>query len=447
MADETPADEAMAREQVSAKAPVRNPLARFVRHGAIGAMAAQVSQAGGSFALQLIAAVMLGLAGFGKFAILYGVIVLLTGLASGFVGDSLTVLNRRSPGIRAGLQGWAILLSVGAGLVGGGIVIVIGFATPAEGALFAVAIVLFLLEDVFRRLLMAELLFWRITIVDAVAVAVSLTTLGITAAISAVTLSALFGALALGQGFAIVVAIFLVPARERYLVPVRGGEFATVFGYGAWRSAQQGVRPALLTAVRTAVVIVIGLTAVGELEAARLFVAPAMLVVSGFSSFLFASFARSSHLPLTRLLRKADVGVAQLVGVTILIGAAALLVLPEVGQHLIGERLNTLTVVGWLAYAASVAAVTPYGALAAVRGKQATVLALRVTDSVLSLTGAILVVLLGGPVSLVPFVLTLGSLLGGLAIRWLVLSPQLSQSSFPPAGAISFPKKKAASHV
>jgi O-antigen/teichoic acid export membrane protein len=433
------ADEAMAREPVSVKAPVRNPLARFVRHGAIGAMAAQVSQAGGSFALQLIAAVMLGLAGFGKFAILYGVIVLLTGLASGFVGDSLTVLNRRSPGIRAGLQGWAILLSVGAGLV--------GFATPAEGALFAVAIMLFLLEDVFRRLLMAELLFWRITIVDAVAVAVSLTTLGITAAISAVTLSALFGALALGQGFAIVVAIILVPARERYLVPVRGGEFATVFGYGAWRSAQQGVRPALLTAVRTAVVIVIGLTAVGELEAARLFVAPAMLLVSGFSSFLFASFARSNHLPLTKLLRKADIGVAQLVGVTILIGAAALLVLPEVGQHLIGERLNSLTVVGWLAYAASVAAVTPYGALAAVRGKQATVLALRVTDSVLSLTGAILLVLLGGPVSLVPFVLTLGSLLGGLAIRWLVLSPQLSQSSLSPTGAISFPKKKAASHV
>jgi hypothetical protein len=55
--------------------------------------------------------------------------------------------------------------------------------------------------------------------------------------------------------------------------------------------------------------------------------------------------------------------------------------------------------------------------------------------------------LLGGPVSLVPFVLTLGSLLGGLAIRWLVLSPQLSQSSLSPTGAISFPKKKAASHV
>lgn len=195
-----------------------NRLVRFARHGAVGAMAAQVSQAGGSFVLQLIAAVTLGLSGFGKFAILYGTIVLLTGIASGFVGDSLTVLNRRAATIRSALEGWALALSIGAGLIGGAIVIATHFVTVLEGALFAVATVLFLLEDVFRRILMAELRFWRIAIVDLAALIVAMSALVFASSFDPMSLSLLFGALALGQGVALLVAGALLPGKSATLL-------------------------------------------------------------------------------------------------------------------------------------------------------------------------------------------------------------------------------------
>jgi O-antigen/teichoic acid export membrane protein len=423
-------------------------LHRLARHGAVGAMAAQVTQAGSSFALQLIAAIALGLAGFGKFALLYGGIVMLTGIASGFVGDSMTVLDRRSVYIRSALQGWALILSVLAGVAGGTMVVLTGFVTLSEGMLFGSAVVVFLLEDVLRRLLMAELRFWRIAVVDLSALLIAMSVLAIAFLSATVSLAMLFGALALGQGVALAVAATLMPRDERYLVRFALGGYRRVFRYGIWRSFQQGVRPALFTGVRTVVVVAVGLTAVGQLETARLFVAPAMLLVSGFSTFLFASFAKDRHVALSVLLKKADLGVLYLVGLTIGIGVVSLFILPTVGRLLAGERLNIVMVLGWITFSASVAAVTPYGALAAVRGKQATVLAFRVTDSALSFGGAAVVIAIGGPVSLIPFVLTVGSLLGGLSIRWLILRPNaaLQQKNSAPE-AIPIPKKKAASHV
>ena len=78
--------------------------------------------------------------------------------------------------------------------------------------------------------------------------------------------------------------------------------------------------------------------------------------------------------------------------------------------------------IGWVAFAASVAAVTPYGSLAAVvRGRQAAVLAWRVADSVVSLVAVTIVVVVDGSTEWVPIVLAIGSLLGGLAIRQVVL--------------------------
>ena len=123
------------------------------------------------------------------------------------------------------------------------------------------------------------------------------------------------------------------------------------------------------------------------------------------------------------------------------------IILPTIGQLPIGKHLDTLMVIGWIAYSASVAAVTPYGALAAVRGRQAMVLALRGADSFLSLAGAWAVLAVGAPVSVVPFILTAGSLLGGLAIRWLVLHPEAALLHHPAPEAISFQQKKAVTHV
>ncbi len=61
---------------------------------ALGALLAQGAQAGVSFVLQVLVARLLGIEELGRFAILYGVIVIATGIVSGVVGDSLVVLDR-----------------------------------------------------------------------------------------------------------------------------------------------------------------------------------------------------------------------------------------------------------------------------------------------------------------------------------------------------------------
>ena len=419
----------------------------LLKHGAVAAMAAQVSQAGASFTLQVIAIITLGLAGFGKFAILYGVIVLLTGLTSGFVGDSLTVLNRRSAVVRSALQGWALALIGTAACLGAAAASGIGFVSPIEGLSFGLATFAFLFEDLLRRLLMAGLLFWRIALVDLTGLVVALAALAVKGAVGPQSIATLFGALAIGQAAAIVVGCVLLPREDRYLVRLMRGGYGTVARYGSWRSAQQAVRPGLLTAARAAVILAAGLTVMGKLEAARLFVAPAMLLVGGYSTFLFASFATRMRSPMGALLVKADRAVFQLLGITVVIGGLCLLALPEIGKLAIGHRLNFVMIVGWIAYAASVATVTPYGALAAVRGKQAAVFGLRLADSGFSLAVAVSLLSLGAPAGNRAVRTDPGFADGeGSPSVGSSCAPDLSGKSLTP-DLTTVPEKKAAAHV
>ena len=103
--------------------------------------------------------------------------------------------------------------------------------------------------------------------------------------------------------------------------PADLGAIGAVSAYGSWRAAQQFIRPGMLTAVRFIVVAVAGLAATGALEAARIYTAPMLLVVSGASSFLFASYASStgsqSPAQSRRAARRADRGVLGLFGATV----------------------------------------------------------------------------------------------------------------------------------
>ncbi len=411
---------------------------------ALGAVCAQVSQAGASLVLQLLAAHALGIAGFGAFAILYGVIVLLTGFVTGFVGDSLTVLDRSERRIRSALQGWLLILSFSAALGGGFVLALTGLISIPEAWLFAGATAAFVLEDALRRLLMAQLRFWRIVIMDGFALVGSLLALAVASMGGPLTLGSFLMALGVGQLAGIVVGIVLQPRAERYVVAFVRGGYRQVAGYGSWRAAQQAVRPALLTCVRTLVFAVLGLAATGQLEAARIYVSPTLLFVSGLSSFLFASFASSRDARLAVLLRRADHGVFTLLAATVVIGGVSILLLPLLGGVITGDQLDVLTVVGWVAYSASVAAVTPYGALAAVRGRQAAVLGLRVADSLLSLLLAALLLVGGASVALTPLALAVGSLLGGLAIRWFLLRRPASDSRDPGHAEPTHTQRKAA---
>lgn len=394
-----------------------------MRRGAIGAIGAQGAQAFASFVLQVLVAHTLGFSGLGRFAILYGVIVLASAVITGFVGDSLVVLDRHNHPIRSALQQFGLVLSVLAGIIAAITVFFLHLVDALDALLFACAIVVFCLEELIRRMLMAQLTFWRVALIDFAGFIVTLAVIGIFAIFGQLTLSVFLAGLCGGQTVALLVGIRLLPARERYVAAFKRGGYRAVADYGAWRSMQQLLRPAMLTAVRILVTVFVGISATGRLEAARTYTAPALLIISGLSSFLFVSFARVKNQPMRVLLRRADRAVAALVGATIAIAIVALIALPFVGSLLFPSAPDVVAVVGWLVYTASVAAVTPYGALAALSGKQATVFGVRLTDTFVSLAAVSVMLLLTIPSALTATALSFGSILGGLAIRFFILVP------------------------
>ena len=418
----------------------------------VGALAGQGSQAAFGLAGQIVAARLLDPAAWGVYALLYGVVVLVAAVVSGFVGDSLTVLDRGAPALRRALVTWAV-----AWCLGGAVVVAVasrtaGLVATPEAVLLALAVVAFAAEEVARRLLMAQLRFWRLVVVDVVGLVVLL---GVAAALAGDGTTGLvlpLAALAAGQGAALVVALVSArPGRGAAASPTTSAEpvgrargrhglaassrrssaLVAVAAYGSLRAAQATVRPALLTATRLLVVLLLGAVATGDLEAARVFVAPVLLVVGGASSYLFATFAVARDVPTHELVRRADRAVLRLLAVALVVGVGAVLLAPVAGPLVAGRPLDAVAVAGWAAYAASVAAVTPYGSLAAVRGGQARVLAVRVSDSLVSIAAAVAVLGLGGPASAVPVALCVGSVLGGLLTRRVVIG--LGAAETPPS--------------
>ncbi len=400
------------------------------RWSVVGAVSAQFSQALGSFLLQVMAARLLGKEGLAVFAVLFGLVVVGTAVVSGFVGDSLTVLDRADRVVRAGLQWWLVVLSTALGLAAtiglGGT----GYLTWHQGIAFGLAGTAFVVEDTVRRLLMASLRFWSIVIVDLVGLvgAVGLVTV-VWLSDTPVTLTHFLTGLVVGQLVATVVGVFLLPPEDRWWAragrsqrELRGR--SRVFEYGRWRALQVSVRPVMLALMRVIAVAGIGRAAYGELEGARLFVAPAMLAVNGASSYLFARFARTKDETTTRLLRQADTGVVVLAVVSLLLGVVAALAAPTLGNAIVGDEfdLDRWSVLGWSVYAAATAAATPYGVLAAVRGRQGATLLVRVADSVLSLAGVFVVVSVPWSTSAIPYVMGLFALLGGVGIRQLIVA-------------------------
>ena len=130
-------------------------------------------------------------------------------------------------------------------------------------------------------------------------------------------------ALLVGQSVAIVVAVALLPAAERWLAPLVAGRVGAVAGYGSWRAAQQFLRPGMLTAMRLLVVGVAGLATMGALEAARIYTAPMLLVVSGAARSCSPPTPPATARQSRALLRRADRGVLGLFGGTVAMSVVA----------------------------------------------------------------------------------------------------------------------------
>lgn len=416
--------------------------------GAAGAVAAQASQALGSFLIMAVAARSLGLSGLGLLGILYGLLVLSAATTSGFVGDALTVLDRGAKGLRAGLQLWLLILCLVCSVTVPAAAVLTGLIDITQALLLGAAVAAYLLVNVLRRLLMACMLFHRIVLTDLSVIAGSLLLLlAFSGQHRPLTVTDFLAAIGGGQALGVVVGILVLPAAERTLAGLRGAQWKAVAGYGAWRAAQQSLRPATLTAMRTAVVLLVTLEASGALELARVYTAPAMLVVAGISSYLFAAFARDRGASLDQLLRRADRGVLALLGLTAACTAAALLALPIAGPLLLGSLPEITAVAGWLVYTAAVSSATPYGVLAAVRSSAARVFVLRLVDTAVSIGAVLLVVHLTSNASLAPLAAALGAVLGGFGLRQLLLVPHMKRDGQLLSVSTASSKKELENHA
>ena len=392
-----------------------------MKRTAAAAIVSQGAQAGVGFILQILVLRLLGVGEYGRFAVLYGVIVLAMALVSGLVGDSLVVLHREVRSVRAGLEATTIWVTTALALLAMGVAWATAFVTSVETAAFGIALIAFVTMEVVRRLLIAHLAYVRIVIADLLGFATTACGLLVSAALDAVSLAGFLFAVSAGQVVSLAVGWRLLPAEDRVLVSLRNPDLKSVWQYGTWRALQQTLRPALFTTVRVLVVGYSGVAAVGMLEAGRTYVSPLVLVVGGFSSLLFVRFAERAKAGRTGSLREADRVVGALVILSVLLSLIALVLRPWVGPLLFGLDLDLTVVLAWIAYGLSVAMVTPYGALSAVSGRQAAVFFIRFADTVTAAGATLACLALGAPFVVVPFALAGASALGGLALRWIAV--------------------------
>jgi O-antigen/teichoic acid export membrane protein len=405
-------------------------VARLVRRPASGAVAGQVTQALAGLVLQVAAARYLGAAGLATFALVYGLVVLVTAVSSGMVGDSLTVLDRGDPRIRAGLHVWSVLVAGGAGLIGGAAAAVTGVVPGWAAAVLGLAVVVFVLEDTLRRLLMANGRYWALPAVDMTSLVGALAALVICAAAGELTLTSFMVALLVGQTAAGVVAWVWAPAADRPRGPWRAPDLCVVWSFGIWRAAAQMIRPGLLTGLRLVVVAAVGAAAYGPLEAGRVYTAPTLTVVAGLGSFLLPHYvaigrAGGHARPMTRALRSADRVALGLAGTVAVISLAAVVLQPVVEPLLTGGKYSmpVLAVAGWGAYAVAGAILLPYSAVATVQRRQRRVLGFRLLEFVALGAVALLVTAVHGGERWAPMTLAAGPLLAAVAVRQAVLRP------------------------
>ncbi|WP_246258194.1 hypothetical protein [Amycolatopsis anabasis] len=386
--------------------------------GKIGApVISQGLTAGTSLLLQIVAARTLGLTEYGSFAVFLAVLVSATALYTGYVGDSLAVLDRHDPVTRPALVTSALAALVLAFAGGLATSLILRDGDFGTALLYAAMVVGWLAEETFRRLLIARQEFWKLVGNDVAYLLGTFAALGAWSLTArTVTLPMIFAAMGVGTVAAIVTGFAQVPAAElRRVRPGRAG-LRAVASFAGWRSLHATLRPAAMLASRVLVANLVSLTAVGILETGRLVVAPLQVVINGAGSFLLAGFAaheRGGRGAGNLATRAAWL----LVGVTVGGGAVLSVFAHPLGRLMTGQEVDPLLLLGWVAYLGVWAAGLPYVTEVVARKLSRAVFTIRLVDSLAGLALALAALLAGAPVAAVPWLMALGGLYSVLRLR------------------------------
>jgi O-antigen ligase/O-antigen/teichoic acid export membrane protein len=401
----------------------------------LGAIVSQVIVAASSLLLSLIALRTLGAAGLGTFSLLFAILITLNSIQTGWIGDSLTVLDRFDPGIRRALfqsQWAAALLVAGAGFL---LAVPIDGVDTASAVLFAVACVAWALEETGRRVLIARREFWSLVVNDVSFAAGALALVAASAALgTGVTLDTMITALIAGAVVAIGVAVVQLPRIELLRGPQAASRLREVASFAGWRSIQVGLRPATLAIVRAIVATTASLTALGQLEAARLLIAPVLTVVNGAGVYLLPTYADQVKRRLA--FRPAVVRAMVLVGLLAVAYGVVAVALQGLLVDVLTDgdtEVSTIAVIAWIGFAAAFGIGVPVGSAMVALGHSRRTFLVRAIDAGLGI--AVVAVLAGlGAVDLVPAGLAVGACVGAaLLLRALRDEPPLVQADAPPA--------------
>ena len=410
-------------------------LGSTVTKRAAAPLISQGINAGGSLLLQILAARTLGLAAYGSFAVCLALLSAATALYSGYVGDSLAVLDRHDRDTRATLVASAITLLVLAFGIAFGTVVAL-LHSPGAALVYAVMTVLWLIEETFRRILIARLEFWKLVANDSSYNTIALVTVGVLLLVGQhITLGRIFTAMALGAATAVVIGVVQVPRAE--LTDLRPGWAAmrAVATFAAWRSLHAALRPASLLLSGTLVITLISLPASGLLQAGRQVVGPLQVIINGAGSFLLSGFAATEHGKAARDNRMARYSLWLLLATVGICGSVLALFAGPAGQLLAGRAVSPLLVFGWTAYLAVWAVGLPYISEVIARKQSRAVFMARLVDSVLGLALAGIAIKLGAGVTVVPWLMSLGGLYSVWRVVRLAIRTRNAPDPVPPLAA------------
>lgn len=406
----------MAARAEAARRPRIPGAGRALRHDAAAAVLAQALAAGSSLALQLVAARTLGASGYGTFSLYIAITFTITALQTGWVGDSLTVLDRTDREVRGAIFGSHLVLTALGATAAFGLTAVLDLAAGVSGTLFAAVVVAWLCEDLGRRLLMARKQFWALVVNDTGYAVVALGTVATLWAVQGqVRMETLLVGMLAGAAAASGLAVVQVGSEERWVGRCSRRGLGKVVRFAAWRSAQAGIRPGAQFATRLLVLAAVGPAALGRLEAARLLTQPLVVFSNGFSSYLLPRFARAEGRGLDRAALARPV--ALLAASTGAYGAVAVVFNDQISGLLTGGGfpVERVAVLGWFLFTLVYVAALPATVLLVADRQSRRVFYVRFADSALGLL-AVAVLVQVAPASVVPLGLTFGALVGGVIV-------------------------------
>jgi O-antigen ligase len=379
----------------------------------LGAIVSQMIVAGTSLLIALIVLRELGAGGLGTFSLLFGILVTANSAQTGWIGDSLTVLDRFDPGIRRALFRSQAISIVVIFTITWAIALLVDGVDATTALLFAVASAAWAIEETMRRLLIARREFWLLVANDsafafgAFGLLVAVTAGGVTLTLDAVIISLLAGSIV-----AIGLAVVQLPRVELLRGPTAPSRMRELASFAGWRAVQVGLRPGSQAIVRAIVATVMSLEAVGRLEAARLLIAPALTVANGAGIFFLPTYADQIR---RRVRLNPSIGRAMLLIAAICAsyGLLAVVLRDSLADLLTSgdSIITTLAVVSWALFATAFGIGLPVGAANVAAGRSKQTFTIRLLDAGIGVSVAGLFAVIGW-VDAVPIGLAIGGFVG-----------------------------------